>query len=92
MVKKASLVRSRQVLIAVDQLVNALLFRGYADETLSARAYRNSAQGIPRWVRARRAIDAIFFWEKQHCRLAYESEVARLHMPPAYRSVYKGAE
>ena len=31
---------SRQLFIAIDQLGNALL-AGYADETLSARAYRS---------------------------------------------------
>lgn len=81
--------RPGQVMLAVDQLINALLFHGYADETLSARAYRNAAQGIPRWVRARRVIDAIFFRQKRHCYHAFMNEAARLHMPPAYRRVYE---
>lgn len=81
--------RSRQVILAVDQLINALLFHGYADETLSARAYRNAAQGTARWIRARNLIDAIFFWQPAHCYQAHKNEVARLHMPPAYRRVYE---
>lgn len=83
--------KAKQVLLAIDQLINVVFFHGYADETLSARAYRNAAQGILKWVRGRNVIDAIFFWEKQHCYNAYLTEVARLHMPAAYRRVYETA-
>lgn len=36
----------KQVLIALDQLLNTL-FRGYADETLSSRAWRHSSCYLP---------------------------------------------
>lgn len=77
----------RQFIIALDQLANTL-FRGWADETISARAYRNSAQGHPRWSLIRRGIDALFFWQHSHCRGSYRMEQERLHMPPAYRATY----
>ena len=77
-----------QALIALDQLINALFFRGWADETISARAYRNSAQGKPKWVRFHLAIDAIFFWQHRHCERSFHMEQERLHMPPAYRTQY----
>jgi hypothetical protein len=71
------------VLIALDQLLNVLL-GGWADETLSSRAYR--MDGLKRrWTLARRAIDALFFWQPQHCWQAYHAERARRQMPPALR-------
>lgn len=79
----------RQTLIALDQLINALFFKEWADETISARAYRRSAQGKQKWHWFMRAIDALFFLEKNHCKESYEMEQMRMHMPPAYRSVYK---
>lgn len=71
-----------QVAIAVDQLVNALV-GGWADETLSARAWR--LRHRPAWARIRRVIDALFFWESAHCASAWAYEAHRGHLPPAYR-------
>lgn len=74
-----------QVIVAIDQLLNTIL-GGFADETLSARAYRNdSATGKKRWRIARRFIDKLFFWEQSHCRHAYLAEIDRRQYPPAYR-------
>jgi hypothetical protein len=67
-----------QVLIALDQLVNALC-GGWADETLSAHAHRAS------WYWRKRAINALFFWQDDHCRGAYSAEVERRQLPPMYR-------
>lgn len=71
-----------QVLIAVDQLFNALL-GGYADETLSSCSYRMWRDGRRTgWLM--RVIDALFFWERHppgvtgHCHAAYLSELARM--------------
>lgn len=71
-----------QVLIAVDQLVNTL-FWGMADETLSARAWRHHLDGSRDWPRA--LIDTLFFWQDEHCRQAYESEIERKHLPEDYQ-------
>ena len=71
-----------QVLVAVDQLVNTLL-GGYADETLSSRAWRHKKDGSrswPAWI-----IDKIFFWQDAHCKTAYESELNRRQLPPSMR-------
>lgn len=73
----------RQVLIALDQLANALL-AGHADETLSARAYRLSRDRGRHWPR--RVIDALFFWEPDHCEQAHRSELLRRHLPRQYRA------
>jgi hypothetical protein len=74
----------RQVLIAIDQLANTLL-AGYADETLSARAYRNRSSPKRRWRFAFKCINAIFFWQENHCKVSYEEEALRRHLPPEYR-------
>ena len=71
----------RQVLIALDQLANAIL-AGHADETLSARAYRLSRDRGRHWPR--RVIDALFFWEPGHCEKSYQSERLRRHLPFDY--------
>ena len=73
----------KQVLIAIDQLANVLL-GGYADETLSARAYRISRDQNQHWPR--RVIDVIFFWDKNHCEESYLSEIVRRHLPRTYRT------
>lgn len=73
----------KQILIAIDQLFNALL-GGWADETLSCRAWRQHEKK-KRWKIMRAIIDGLFFWEKDHCKQAYESEIARSHLPPVFR-------
>lgn len=70
-----------QIAIAADQLINTLV-GGMADETLSARAHRQRLKG--RTIPAN-LIDAIFFWQKEHCLTAYMSEVDRKQLPSAYR-------
>lgn len=73
----------KQLLIAIDQLFNALLF-GWADETLSARAWRLSAKSdAMRMIRI--FIDALFFFDRNHCRNSYLSEIERKHLPAEYR-------
>ncbi|MDL2272796.1 pseudouridine synthase [Desulfovibrio sp. OttesenSCG-928-I05] len=73
-----------QILVALDQLINTLL-GGWADETLSARCWRKRAN--KHWNKARCIIDALFFWQKDHCKTAYESEQQRLHLPLSLREV-----
>lgn len=71
-----------QVLIAIDQLVNTVV-GGFADETLSSRAHRRRLRGKGgcAWV-----IDHIFFWQEEHCKTAYESEIERSQLPPELRN------
>lgn len=67
----------RQVLIALDQLANTLV-GGYADETISARAYRKG------WKR-REAFINWLFRDQNHCLDSYNSELLQRHLPNAYR-------
>lgn len=71
-----------QVLIALDQLVNTF-FGGMADETMSSRAHRlkiERGRKVPSVL-----INGVFFWQKDHCKAAYESELERAHLPETMR-------
>ena len=70
-----------QILVAIDQLINTLI-GGFADETLSSRAHRRRLRGKGgvAWV-----IDHIFFWQNEHCKTAYESELERAQLPVEFR-------
>ena len=73
---------AKKILIAIDQLVNALL-AGWPDETLSSRAFRWEQNGVRKWPR--RFIDRLFFWEKEHCYQSYISEREGRQLPPELR-------
>lgn len=80
----------KQFAIAMDQCLNVIVFsiarpreKHWADETLSAHAWRMEQQGGPAWPR--KAIDHLFFWQDQHCKSAYEAELERVHLPPEMR-------
>lgn len=75
----------KQVLIGIDQLINTLVWIkgdgfGLPDETLSARAWRLREQSNA-WKR----IDALLFFDPDHCRTSYESEVQRKQFPKEYQ-------
>ncbi|KAA6209512.1 hypothetical protein [Avibacterium paragallinarum] len=70
------------VLIALDQLCNALTGGG-ADETFSSRCYRRAvleSKPKARWRFWFRLVNGLFF-DKDHCKTAYESEVKRRQYP-----------
>ena len=69
--------KPRQLFLSLDQLVNVLL-NGYADETLSCRAWRTQHWSY-RWI------DKLIFWQPDHCKHGYESEQKRMQLPPAMR-------
>lgn len=76
-----------QMAIAADQLFNAAT-GGHADETLSSRIYRHSTFTVParrRWEIAMKVVNRIFFWQKNHCRAAYENEKRRKHFPQHFK-------
>lgn len=72
------------VLIAIDQLANALLL-GAPDETLSSRAYRAERDGKVFGKFFRPVIDTIFFWQDRHCYDAYIAEVQRRQYSKNFR-------
>ena len=75
--------RLSQVPIAIDQFVNTL-FGGWADETISSAAWRKRHEGNG-WKLLRCLIDCLFFWQTDHCKTAYESELERRQLPEELR-------
>jgi hypothetical protein len=53
----------------LSRFINAALLGGSTHQTTSARAY------IEPMPRLRVVINAIFFWQENHCRWAWENEV-----------------
>lgn len=74
--------RTRKILIALDQLINVIC-NGWPDETLSSRAWRWEENGKRSWPR--KIIDAVFFWETDHCRESYQNEKLGRQLPPELR-------
>lgn len=85
-----------QVLIGLDQLVNTL-FGGWADETISARAFRCREKSL-RWYYFEKFINALFifedlwWWSKvghfptiRHCQRSFNAERDREQLPIEYR-------
>lgn len=79
--------RLLNLLIAFDQLAWVLLTlgNGSPDETISAAAWRMEQQGkrAGRWLRP--VIDALFWFDPDHCRKAYNSEFHKIQLPGTYR-------
>ncbi|AWI51419.1 DNA helicase UvrD [Actinobacillus porcitonsillarum] len=73
------------LLIALDQLANAI-FAGAADETISSRCYRGAVKGKKKWVIAEKCVNALFF-DKLHCKTAYESEIKRRQYPTEFQAI-----
>ena len=79
----------KQLGIAVDQVINVLATPfhpgAFADETMSSRVWRMDRNGKP-WGRILRpVIDALLFFDRDHCRTSYESEKLRSQLPPEFR-------
>ncbi len=74
-----------QILIALDQLANAVIPGGWADETLSSRAHRMRQEKQRVWGWTANAIDWLFFWQPNHCAQAYADELDRMQLPPELR-------
>lgn len=74
----------KRVLIAFDQMLNALL-GNWPDETLSSQAWRWHRDRIRHWPC--KALDTVFgvFGDKEHCKESYTSEVTRRQFPPELR-------
>lgn len=73
------------VWVAIDQLATAIL-GGWPDETLSSYAWRLEKQGkfFGFW---RPVIDALFFWQEDHCFNAMKAELERRQLPSELRGL-----
>ncbi|WP_337608576.1 hypothetical protein [Duodenibacillus massiliensis] len=72
----------KNVLIGVDQLVNAVI-GGWPDESLSSRSWREYVSGKRLWPK--RLIDTLLWFDKNHCEESYLSEKERRQLPPDLR-------
>ena len=72
-----------QLLISIDQVFNTLV-GGWADETLSAHAFRMKEQGKP-WGFLCGVIN-VLLWDRRHCENSYLAEKQRLQSPPEERT------
>jgi hypothetical protein len=63
------------ILILLDRAINVLL-GGAWRETLSSRAHRMRGKGQPVWGWTANAIDRLFFWQPNHCRIQWAYEVS----------------
>lgn len=76
----------KQFLISIDQTFNTVVYLksdgwGMADETLSARAWRlRHKSNAYKWI------DRLFFWQIQHCKQSYLSELRRKQLPSEYQN------
>ena len=70
--------RLKQILIAIDQLANAMI-GGWADETLSSRAWRENRMRLVAFI------DRLFFWDANHCEECFNIEMNREQFPAIYR-------
>lgn len=78
--------RALNWLIAFDQFAfcTVTLGRSSPDETLSAAAWRWEQAGKLRGRILRPLIDALFWFDPDHCRTSFESEKRGAHLPPEY--------
>lgn len=84
----------KQLLIALDQLLNTLTWSshdkkvfergfGYADETLSARAFRLSFES-KYWKAFKVVLDILFWFDKDHCFSSWLAEFNKKQYPTIY--------
>lgn len=76
----------KQFWVGLDQVLNTLIpigrdGFGYADEMLSARAWRlRERSNLWKWI------NRLFFWDEDHCEECYNTELERRQLPPEYRA------
>ena len=79
--------RILNLLIAIDQLAWVILTlgNGMPDETISAALWRMESQG--KWAGRvfRPIVDALFFFDPDHCLKAWQAERAKAQLPSFYR-------
>jgi hypothetical protein len=60
-------------LVWIDRVANRMT-GGTFYETLSSRAYRMDVRNQPVWGWTAKAINMLFFWQADHCRIQWEYE------------------
>ena len=77
MVKLPHIIREVSAGIAhtFSATLNTIAFGGDMHTSTSARAHLEQAH--PAWANRRRFINALFFWQDDHCRMAWEADYSR---------------
>ena len=78
----------KQILIALDQLLNTFIDNGMSDETISARAFRMTDASVG-WNKMHYYIDLffkLFLNQDNHCYKSYLQEVHRKQLPNEYQT------
>ena len=52
-----------------SQAVNVVFLGGHPNESVSGRCHREP------WPHAKRLVNSMFFWQKDHCRSAYTNDL-----------------
>lgn len=71
--------------LAIDQLLNVAICNGEPDETMSSAVYRMERDGRF-WGFMRPVIDRLFWFQPNHCKKAYESELLRLQYAKEFQN------
>ena len=79
--------RILNLLIALDQFMWVILTlgNGMPDETISAALWRMESQGKLAGRLFRPVVDALFFFDQNHCLSAWQSERNKQQLPGVYR-------
>ena len=79
--------RVLNLLIALDQLAWVILTlgNGMPDETISAALWRMESQGKWAGKLFRPVVDALFFFDQNHCLSAWQSEHNKQQLPAIYK-------
>lgn len=72
-----------RVLVAIDQLGNTLL-GGRCDHTISGRIGINAIRGKKWALVCEKVVNAMFFWEDDHCRSAIEYDEVDKDLKDSY--------
>ena len=72
----------KNLLIALDQLVNTLL-GGWPADSVSIHCWRFEQKKVVSWPR--KLVYTLLFFDKDHCQESYESELERRQLPPSMR-------
>jgi len=65
---------AEMVISSNSRLFNAAVFGGSTYQTVSARAYIDGRTNA-KWARRRNRIDAVFWFDPDHCQRAWQQEV-----------------
>lgn len=61
----------------LSRIHNTVFYGGSMHQTYSARCHIRALEGSMVWRERERRVNRIFFWQKDHCREAWQAEVAR---------------